>query len=102
MKYVHFTTRSLSSLVDGYKGGSFPWSQIGTSAKAINLDKIDGGNMAINPEDGISYLLPIVDEEVTKTFIEKNLNPYNIKAEIISEEEALAQWEKYKANKIKE
>lgn len=100
MKYLHFTTRSLKDLVPKYKGGSFPWEQLGTSAKAINLDKIDGGNSTETPEDGTAYLLPIVNETVATNFINNNLKPYSIDGEIITEEQALAQWEIYKQNKL--
>lgn len=96
MQYLHFKTRSLASLVDGYNGGSFPWEKLGTSAKAINLDKIDGGNTCESAEDGTAYLLPIINLFVAEGFIKNSLTPFNIDAEILTEEEALKQWEQYK------
>lgn len=99
MKYLHFSSRSLKDLVPTYKGGSFPWEQLGTSAKAINLDKIDGGNMTTDGSGGIAYLLPVVNEGKALFFIDNNLKQYNIDGEIITEEEALAQWDAYKQYK---
>jgi len=99
MRYLHFTTRSLIDLVPNYKGGSFPWEQLGTSARAINLDKIDGGNATETPEDGTAYLLPIVNESACNSFID-NIKQYGISAEILTEEEALKQWGEYKTIKL--
>ena len=99
MKYLHFSTNSLKDLVTGFKGGSFPWEQLGTTAKAINLDKIDGGNTATDGSGSMVYLLPVVDEAKTNLFIQNNLNPYKIPAEILTEEEAIAQWLIYKEYK---
>ena len=96
MKYLHFTTKILKDLVPDYKGGSFPWEKLGTSAKSINMDAIDGGNTAPTPSQGIAYILPIDNESKSLSFILEKLTPNGIMGEIIEEDEALEKWKEYK------
>jgi len=97
MKYLHFkTTKNLTDLTGEFSFCSFPWERLGSTAKAINSSKIDGANRTEAPEYETAYLLPIVREEVTFAFIEGNLKPYGINAEILTKAEAVKQWKAYK------
>jgi len=87
MKYLHIETNALVDLVGRNDEGKIDWDKIGTSPKLINLNPISISKQ--NSEDVTCYILPVSDEPKATTFIEVECKPYNVFAELISEEKAI-------------
>lgn len=103
-KYLHFETNNLRPLCEHLFGAWEPktWGHMGTTATAINLDDIDGGNQIQidTTNDGkvneYHYLLPIIDEVQANTF-RVECAKLGVQVEIMTHVEALAKWEELKA-----
>jgi len=104
-KYIHFETNNLRPLCEHLFGAWEPktWGHMGSTANAINLDDIDGGNSIQVDTDGDSvteyhYVLPVIDEVQANNF-RVECAKLGVEVEMLTYNEALAKWAELKALK---
>jgi len=103
-KYLHLETNNLRPLIEHLYGKNAweqeSWERMGSTATAINLDDIDGGNSIQVDADGdlvmeYHYLLPIINETRANQF-RVDCGALGVVVEVLTHDEAIAKWDELK------
>ena len=104
-KYLHVQTNQLRPLIEHLYGKNAweqeSWERMGSTATAINLDDIDGGNSIQVDTNGdkvmeYHYLLPIINEVRANQF-RVDCGKIGLEVEIMSHDDAIEKWKELKA-----